>query len=124
LNGSASAPSSNPARCATRCSSRRPILDAAFDAWIVDPESERGQRVERALVKYVARAAGRATPFGLFAGKSVGRIGDVTDLVLDASARSLRHSRLGHGLLFALVGALTRDQSGARGSVEAELEPL
>ena len=86
-----------------------PDLDAAFDAWIADPESERGQRVERALVKYVARAAGRATPFGLFAGTSVGRIGDVTDLVLDASAHSLRHSRLDMDYLFALVGALTRD---------------
>ena len=86
-----------------------PDLDEAFDTWIADPESERGQRVERALVKYVSRAAGRATPFGLFAGTSVGRIGDSTDLVLDASARSVRHSRLDMDYLFALAGALTMD---------------
>ena len=86
-----------------------PDLDQAFDTWIADPESERGQRVERALVKYLSRAAGRATPFGLFAGTSVGRIGDGTDLVLDASARSVRHSRLDMDYLFALAGALTMD---------------
>jgi len=86
-----------------------PDLDEAFDTWIADPESERGQRIERALVKYVARAAGRATPFGLFAGTSVGRIGGATDLVLDARARSVRHSRLDMDYLFALAGALTSD---------------
>jgi hypothetical protein len=57
----------------------------------------------------VSRAAGRATPFGLFAGTSVGRIGDCTDLVLDASAQSVRHSRLDMDYLFALAGALTAD---------------
>ena len=86
-----------------------PDLDEAFDTWIADPEGDRGQRVERALVKYFSRAAGRATPFGLFAGTSVGRIGDSTDLVLDASARSVRHSRLDMDYLFALAGALTKD---------------
>ena len=45
-----------------------PDLDGSFDDWLADPESRRGRRVERALVRYLERMAARATPFGLFAG--------------------------------------------------------
>jgi thiopeptide-type bacteriocin biosynthesis protein len=86
-----------------------PELDAAVENWLTEPESKRGQRVERALVKYFSRAAGRATPFGLFAGTSVGRIGDTTDLILDARDRSVRHSRLDIDYLFALSSAIAQD---------------
>src|SRR5262249_20493027 len=45
-----------------------PDLDERFDVWLREPESEAGQKMERALVRYFSRMAGRATPFGLFAG--------------------------------------------------------
>src|SRR5262249_25021304 len=49
-----------------------PSLDESLAAWHAQPDGERGQKVERAVVRYLARMAGRPTPFGLFAGCSVG----------------------------------------------------
>ena len=55
-----------------------PSLEEGIDHWLQDPQGQRGQKVERTLVRYFSRMAGRSTPFGLFAGCSVGRIGDST----------------------------------------------
>jgi lantibiotic biosynthesis protein len=88
-----------------------PDLDESMDVWIRDPESERGQRIERAIVRYFSRMAGRPTPFGLFAGSSVGRIGGETRLVLDGREKYERHSRFDMDYLFGLVEALGKDVS-------------
>src|SRR4051794_2982038 len=45
------------------------IIDR-FQIWAVDPDSERGRKIEHVLVRYFSRMTGRATPFGLFAGVS------------------------------------------------------
>jgi lantibiotic biosynthesis protein len=86
-----------------------PDLDDAIPRWLEAPESERGQRAERALIKYFSRMAGRATPFGLFAGTSAGRIGEATRLVLDGPHTSRRHSRLDTDFLFAAADAIARN---------------
>ena len=86
-----------------------PHLDEAFDAWLREPETERGQGIERALVRYFMRMAGRSTPFGLCAGCSTGSLGDKTDLVLEERSNYQRHTRLGRDYLFALTEALRRD---------------
>jgi hypothetical protein len=52
-----------------------PSLDESMGAWLEQPASERGQKVERTLMRYLVRMAGRSTPFGLFAGCSVGTVG-------------------------------------------------
>src|SRR5438552_18348714 len=52
-----------------------PSLEESLEYWERDPSSERGKKVELSLVKYVARLSSRATPFGLFAGVSLGTIG-------------------------------------------------
>jgi hypothetical protein len=57
-------------------------LDASIGHWLEDPDSDRGRRVERALVRYVTRMAANPTPFGLFAGCSTGTIGDSTTLTV------------------------------------------
>src|SRR5438105_14202335 len=85
-----------------------PDLDSAIDLWIREPESEKGQRAERALVRYYQRMAARATPFGLFAGGSTGAIGQRTDLALGERAGYQRHTRLDMDYLFALVEALAK----------------
>jgi thiopeptide-type bacteriocin biosynthesis protein len=86
-----------------------PDLDDALPAWLEDPDSERGARVERALVRYFSRMAGRPTPFGLFAGTSVGSIGDRTDLTIGGRETYRRHSRFDMDYLSALTGALADD---------------
>lgn len=85
-----------------------PSLEASLGAWEREPEGRRGQQIERALFCYVARMAGRPTPFGLFASVSVGAVGDRTDLRLDAPASGRRHTRLGIDYLVALAGAIER----------------
>jgi thiopeptide-type bacteriocin biosynthesis protein len=85
-----------------------PRLEASLSAWERDPEGRRGQKIERALVNYLARMAGRPTPFGLFAGVSVGAISDHTHLVLDGPASCSRRTRLDLDYLVALADAIGR----------------
>jgi len=89
-----------------------PALEERLDDWERDPESQRGQRVERSLLRYVARMAGRPTPFGLFAGYSVGRVtGARTRLRLPPQRAYRRHTRLDHGYISAVSEALQRNPS-------------
>jgi thiopeptide-type bacteriocin biosynthesis protein len=85
-----------------------PDLEESLVFWQQAPESERGQKVERALVRYVVRMVGRATPFGLFAGCSLGTLGPQSRLALVEQARYQRHTRLDMDYLFALTEALGR----------------
>src|SRR5205823_8644812 len=85
-----------------------PDLEERFDLWSREPESEQGQKIERALVRYFARMAGRATPFGLFAGCSAGTVGNETRLALADRACYRRHTRLDMDYVFLLTDALAR----------------
>jgi lantibiotic biosynthesis protein len=64
-----------------------PGLEEQLDRWSRDAESETGRKIERSLARYFLRMAGRATPFGLFAGCSVGEMGDTTRLIVAERAR-------------------------------------
>lgn len=86
-----------------------PGLEDSIPYWQRDPDSARGQKIERALVRYFARMASRATPFGLFAGIAVGRTGARTALELAGRDRYGRSTRLDNDYLFALATALRRD---------------
>lgn len=92
-----------------------PDLDDSLEIWIRDPEGERGERIERGIVRYFSRMASRATPFGLFAGASVGAIGDRTRLVIAGHEKYERHSRLDMDFLFALVDGVARDATLRKG---------
>jgi thiopeptide-type bacteriocin biosynthesis protein len=61
--------------------------------------------------------AGRATPFGLCAGSSVGTVGEDTRLVLRDRASSSRHTRLDMDYLVALTDALARQPEVRRSLV-------
>lgn len=85
-----------------------PSLSEAIASWQAAPLSAAGQRVERSLVKYVARMMGRATPFGLFSGVSTGRLGATTELRLAPHAAYGRRTRLDNDYLFVLADLLAR----------------
>ncbi len=95
-----------------------PGLHAEIATWQAAPDSERGRRVERALVKYVSRMATRATPFGLFAGVSSGAIArrdEAEHLVLAAPSAHRRRTRVDNDVLFQLAQRLAADpQARAR----------
>lgn len=63
----------------------------------------------RALYSYLTRMAGRATPFGLFAGCAVGSVGGETNLTLPGRAAAKRHTRLDFGFLAKVVARLGED---------------
>lgn len=86
-----------------------PSLEEALDVWQKEPDSERGRRVEPAVVAYVSRAATRATPFGLFGGCTTGTIDTQTMLHLQARERYQRHSRLDMDYLWSLGQAVEGD---------------
>jgi thiopeptide-type bacteriocin biosynthesis protein len=85
-----------------------PILCESLAQWEREPESERGEKVERSVVRYLARMMGRPTPFGLFAGYSVGEIGERTRLRLGSRATYQRHTRLDMDYACLLAEALSR----------------
>jgi len=81
----------------------------SLDLWQREPDSAKGQKLERALYRYLARMTARATPFGAFAACSVGRIADVTHLQLGPASQYRRRSRLDMEYLVALAESLTAD---------------
>ncbi len=88
-----------------------PELEELLDLWVGEPQNKRVERVELALARYLLRMAGRATPFGLFAGCSVGNISDETRLVIGGQSGRQRHTRLDMDYLFALAEALGGEES-------------
>jgi thiopeptide-type bacteriocin biosynthesis protein len=74
--------------------------------WLEAPKSERGRKLERALMGYVQRLASRCTPFGLFAGVSMGRIGRRTQLEIEGLERMRRKTRVDLGALSQLCERL------------------
>jgi thiopeptide-type bacteriocin biosynthesis protein len=86
-----------------------PSVDEALEVWQKDPDSQRGRKLEPAVVAYFSRAAARATPFGLFAGCTTGTIDTQTRLHLKAREWYRRHSRLDMDYLWTLAEAVERD---------------
>jgi thiopeptide-type bacteriocin biosynthesis protein len=83
-----------------------PGLVDDIETWWRAPHGERGQKIERALVRYFSRMTSRPTPFGLFSGVAVGSVGARSDLALASRAAAGRSTRLDNDYLFALASAL------------------
>jgi thiopeptide-type bacteriocin biosynthesis protein len=87
-----------------------PSLAADIARWRRSPDGRRGRKVERSLLRYAARMSGRPTPFGLFAGVTVGSTRTSrTVLHLAPASRYRRHTRLDCGYLTSLCDALRVD---------------
>ena len=82
-------------------------LEARLKVWLASPDGEPGRKIELALLRYFIRSCARATPFGMFAGCSVGGIGSSTRLAVAPNCH--RHTRLDMDYLFALADSLSRD---------------
>jgi thiopeptide-type bacteriocin biosynthesis protein len=86
-----------------------PSLEESLRFWEEAPEGARGQKVERALVRYFSRMASRATPFGLFAATSLGTLADQTKLDIAPQEEVRRHSRFDMDYVSALAEAVAQD---------------
>ena len=97
-----------------------PSLDSSISHWRRDPDSKKGRQTERALVRYFSRMTGRSTPFGIFAGCSVGRIvsaideGEAPFVRLQPRSTYKLTSRLDYSYLSRLVDALVQLPDVAR----------
>lgn len=89
-----------------------PSLVSSLSDWRKDPDSRRGMKAERALVRYFARMCGRPTPFGIFSGCSLGKVDEndaTTRIELEPLARCRTTSRLDFDYLFAITTGLSQD---------------
>ena len=87
-----------------------PGLHARLESWLEGVETEAALGVEPAIVRYVMRMAGRATPFGLFAGCTLGIEAGQTRLSVPDVAAHKRHTRLNLDWIFALAFRLSQKQ--------------
>lgn len=88
-----------------------PSLVGRLNEWLHRRPTRRKERLERTLVQYFARMCDRCTPFGLFAGVSVGEIGKETRLRIAGRERYRRRSALDLAQVFRLVSRLLEDES-------------
>ena len=86
-----------------------PDFFESLSTWHNKPESDKGQKLEQSLYRYVARMISRATPFGLFAACATGEIGNETKLELGARATYWRRSRLDMEYLYNLAEKVSAD---------------
>ncbi|MBN8228494.1 lantibiotic dehydratase [Corallococcus macrosporus] len=83
-----------------------PSLEEHLPTWTSAPGGPHGEKLERTLVRYWQRMAARSTPFGLFAGNSLGLLTDTTRLRLPARETYRRHTRLDTDYVDALMEKL------------------
>ena len=87
-----------------------PDLASRLGAWLEGSlETTAARNVERALVKYLSRMSSRATPFGLFAGVSMGAWGATSHLAVGPWLDCRKAMRLDWGVLETLVDGLARE---------------
>lgn len=94
-----------------------PSLANGISHWKQDPDSKKGLQAERAIVRYFERMSSRSTPFGIFAGYSVGWVeheSPATELRLQRRRAYQTCSRLDFDYLFAVTSALRSDPALAK----------
>lgn len=83
-----------------------PELIKELDKWVKEDanlSSEIKKKLEISFLKYVARMSSRCTPFGLFAGCSVGIIADETKIILEDSYKFKRFTQFDMQFWVALL---------------------
>lgn len=85
-----------------------PDLYAVFQQEIDKPLAVRDRAIEQALAKYLSRMSSRCTPFGLFAGHAVGRIGRQTTIALGSPEQHRRIVQPDTAVLYALARRIQR----------------
>ncbi len=81
-----------------------PELEQRLPAWLEGKSPD--PKLDRTLARYYSRAASRSTPFGLFAGISVGAIAEHDALALGPISSHRRHTRLGMAYLLGRLREL------------------
>ncbi|MEM9686279.1 MAG: lantibiotic dehydratase family protein [Bacteroidota bacterium] len=89
-----------------------PELFEAIEKWLGHQETDpkKIQRLQTALLKYLSRMASRCTPFGLFAGCSIGEFGNTTHIALAPYVQNSRQTRFDMNFLMAFSQKLSKQE--------------
>ncbi len=79
-----------------------PSLEERISKWFQELENKNTKKIENSIINYFSRMTGRATPFGLCAGCSIGVFDSKSQLRVEKSSKYRRHTRLDAGFLYAL----------------------
>lgn len=87
-----------------------PILHSELLKWLNNEltNAKKIERLKESLTKYLSRMGSRCTPFGLFAGYGLGKIGDINQIELDDDQKYYAHLRLDMNYLCALAIDLSK----------------
>lgn len=83
-----------------------PDLIKELDKWLKKEDTlsaEKAKKLEITFLKYIARISSRCTPFGLFAGCSMGRIAGETKITLEESDKFKRNTQFDMQFWVALL---------------------
>lgn len=83
-----------------------PELLTALDKWKANPSSLSNKKkngLEHSLLKYIARMSSRCTPFGLFAGCTVGHVASQTTIILKSTENFTRFTQFDMQFWVALL---------------------
>lgn len=71
-------------------------------------DAKKREKLHHSVMRYILRMSSRPTPFGLFAGFSIGKWSDITDVTLVEQSGYERHTRLDMNYLCALAQDLAK----------------